>query len=85
MKREVLFELLIQRLNSPPKTVYRGIKRHHLLEQNNIPLTTFVGSALNLAIPNIESEFDSGAAAMGWIIVAYILSVSAFEIGRAHV
>lgn len=43
-------------------------------------ITTFMGSALNLAIPNIEGEFDSGAAAMGWIIVAYILSVSAFGV-----
>ena len=43
-------------------------------------ITTFMGSVLNLAIPNIEGEFDSGAAAMGWIIVAYILSVSAFGV-----
>lgn len=43
-------------------------------------ITTFMGSALNLAVPNIEAEFRAGAASVGWIISAYILSVSAFSV-----
>ena len=43
-------------------------------------LTTFMGSALNLSIPGIEKHFDVGAAAVGWVVTAYILAVSAFNV-----
>ena len=37
-------------------------------------ITTFMGSALNLAVPNIESEFGVSAADVGWVITVYMLT-----------
>jgi len=42
--------------------------------------TTFVGSATNLAIPNISSEFGVGAATIGWLVTAYMLPVATFSV-----
>jgi EmrB/QacA subfamily drug resistance transporter len=36
-------------------------------------LTSFSGSALNLAIPEISREFPTSASLLGWIVTAYIL------------
>ena len=43
-------------------------------------LTTFMGSALNLSIPNIEKEFTVGAAVVGWVVSTYIFAVSAINV-----
>ncbi len=43
-------------------------------------VTTFSGSALNLSIPAIDSEFNAGAAAIGWVINGYILAVAALSV-----
>ena len=31
-------------------------------------ITTFTGSALNLSVPSIRSEFHAGAVSVGWIV-----------------
>ncbi len=43
-------------------------------------LTTFTGSALNLSIPSIDSEFQAGATAIGWVINGYILAAATFSV-----
>ena len=43
-------------------------------------MTTFMGSALNLSIPNMEADFQVGAALIGWVITAYTLAVAAFSV-----
>ena len=43
-------------------------------------LTTFMGSALNLSIPNMEHEFGVGAALIGWVITTYTLTVAAMSV-----
>lgn len=42
-------------------------------------VTTFAGSALNLAIPDMGSHFNMGAAGVGWIVTLYTLVVAAFS------
>ena len=48
-------------------------------------ITTFMGSALNLSIPAMGSEFKVSAAAIGWVITAYMLvcAAAAVPFGRA--
>ncbi|MBQ1489810.1 MAG: MFS transporter [Eubacterium sp.] len=43
-------------------------------------VTTFMGSALNLSIPAIETEFAVSGAMVGWIVTAYTLTVAAFSV-----
>ena len=43
-------------------------------------LTTFSASCMNLSIPNMESEFQVTAAAIGWVITAYVLATAAMSI-----
>ncbi len=43
-------------------------------------MTTFMGSALNLSIPNLEEDFQVGAALVGWVITTYTLTVAAFSV-----
>ena len=43
-------------------------------------ITTFSGSALNLAIPNMGTYFNMGAASVGWLITVYTLVVAAFSV-----
>ena len=43
-------------------------------------LTTFMGSALNLSIPNLEADFQVGATLIGWVVTAYTLSVAALSV-----
>jgi len=37
-------------------------------------LTTFMGSAINIALPSIGSEFQMNAVFLGWVATAYILA-----------
>lgn len=43
-------------------------------------VTAFSGSALNLSIPSIGSEFDVSASSIGWMVTIYALSVAAFSV-----
>lgn len=43
-------------------------------------LTTFMGSALNLSIPNLEADFQVGATLIGWVVTTYTLTVAAFSV-----
>lgn len=43
-------------------------------------ITTFTGSALNLSVPSISSEFDAGAVSVGWIVTGYILASAALSV-----
>lgn len=42
-------------------------------------VTTFAGSALNLAIPAMGTHFDMGAAGVGWIVTLYTLIIASFS------
>ncbi|MBV5337459.1 MAG: MFS transporter, partial [Deltaproteobacteria bacterium] len=39
-------------------------------------VTPFMGSALNIAIPTIGREFESGATLLSWIATSYILATA---------
>ena len=43
-------------------------------------MTTFMSSALNLSIPALESFFGVSAAAIGWIVSSYTISVAALSL-----
>ncbi|MEG2324282.1 MAG: MFS transporter [Anaerovoracaceae bacterium] len=43
-------------------------------------VTTFTGSALNLAIPSIGQEMGASASLVGWIVTAYMLTVAALSV-----
>lgn len=43
-------------------------------------ITTFTGSALNLAVPDMGSYFGVSAGTVGWLITVYTLIVAAFSV-----
>ena len=43
-------------------------------------ITTFTGSALNLSVPAIGSEFNASAAMVGWIVNGYILAAAVLAV-----
>ena len=43
-------------------------------------ITTFTGSALNLSIPAMGSEFHASATAIGWIVTGYILAAAVLSV-----
>lgn len=43
-------------------------------------LTTFTGSALNLSVPAISTEFHAGAVSIGWIVTGYILASAVLSV-----
>ncbi len=43
-------------------------------------LTTFTGSALNLSVPAISTEFSAGAVSIGWIVTGYILASAVLSV-----
>lgn len=43
-------------------------------------ITTFAGSALNIAIPDIEAHFHMGATSVGWIVTTYMLVTSSLSV-----
>lgn len=43
-------------------------------------ITTFMGSALNLSVPDIEKDFGVSAAAVGWVVTAYMLTCAALAV-----
>ncbi|WP_243158088.1 MFS transporter [Aminipila terrae] len=43
-------------------------------------ITTFTGSALNLSVPAIGSEFSVSACLVGWIVTSYMLASAAFSV-----
>lgn len=40
-------------------------------------ITTFMGSALNLSVPDIEKDFGVSAAEVGWVVTIYMLTCAA--------
>lgn len=56
-----------------------SLKRHTLIVVTMASfLTPFMGSAVNLAIPSIGREFNSGAILLSWVVTSYILASVAF-------
>ncbi len=43
-------------------------------------ITTFMGSALNLSVPDMSSEFNVSASAIGWVVTVYMLTAAAFSV-----
>jgi len=43
-------------------------------------ITTFTGSALNLSIPSMGSEFHASASSVGWIVTGYILAAAVLSV-----
>lgn len=43
-------------------------------------ITTFTGSALNLSVPAIGTEFHASASFIGWIVTGYILAAAALSV-----
>lgn len=43
-------------------------------------LTTFSASCMNMSVPNMESDFQVNAAAIGWVMTAYIMATAAMSI-----
>ncbi|MFH1001144.1 MAG: MFS transporter [Bacteroidota bacterium] len=43
-------------------------------------ITPFMGSAINIALPTIGSEFSATAMAISWVATAYLLTVAIFLI-----
>lgn len=43
-------------------------------------ITTFMGSALNLSVPDIEKEFGVSAAEVGWVVTVYMLTCAALAV-----
>ncbi len=41
-------------------------------------LTPFMGSAINVALPAIGKEFNSGAVLLGWVATSYLLAAAVF-------
>lgn len=43
-------------------------------------ITTFMGSALNLSVPDIEKDFGVSAAEVGWVVTIYMLTCAALAV-----
>lgn len=43
-------------------------------------LTTFSASCMNMSVPNMESDFQVSAVAIGWVITAYIITTAAMSV-----
>jgi MFS family permease len=43
-------------------------------------ITPFMGSAINIALPTIGTEFSANAIALSWVATAYLLTVAIFLI-----
>ncbi len=43
-------------------------------------ITTFTGSALNLSIPSMGTEFHASASSVGWIVTGYILAAAVLSV-----
>ena len=46
-------------------------------------ITTFMGSALNLSVPDIEKDFGVSAAEVGWVVTIYMLTCAALAVPLA--
>lgn len=55
-----------------------SIRRHTLISTMTAAfLTPFIGSAINLAIPNIGLEFNASATLLSWTVSSYLLITAA--------
>ena len=48
-------------------------------------ITSFTGSALNLAIPDISEYYNASASLSGWIVTGYTLTVAAVSIPSGYI
>ncbi len=48
-------------------------------------LVPFMGSSINLALPEIGRRFDMGAVSLTWIATAYLISTAMFQIPFARI
>ena len=57
-------------------------KQHNVLRMAVVTsfITTFMGSALNLSIPNLEEQFQVSGAMVGWVVTAFTIAVAAFSV-----
>ncbi len=57
-----------------------SVNRVHVLMVNSMAMwmCAFMASAVNVALPSIQTEFGLGAVALGWIPLAYMLASAAF-------
>lgn len=64
------------------------MSKQHTREQNGTLLvsvttafiSTFMGSALNLSIPDMGEHFGVSATLVGWVVTAYMLAVAAMSV-----
>ncbi len=47
-------------------------------------LVPFMGSSINLALPDIGERFDMGAVSLTWIATAYLIATAMFQIPFAR-
>ncbi|NTW04621.1 MAG: MFS transporter [Peptococcaceae bacterium] len=60
-------------------TEIETLKRHTLLVAMSASfLTPFVGSGINLAIPNIGQEYNASTLLLSWVVTGYLLSSATF-------
>ena len=66
------------------QTTDKTIKQTRIVAMIVVLITSFTmsltGSALNLSIPNISSEFNVEAGLVGWIVTCYMLTVAALSV-----
>lgn len=63
------------------KTEYSKVQKFTLLVAILTSFqSSFIGSAINLSIPDISAEFAVSAVAIGWIVTAYMLPVAALSV-----
>ncbi|MFN2166655.1 MAG: MFS transporter, partial [Anaerolineae bacterium] len=57
-----------------------SVNRVHVLMVNSMAMwmCAFMASAVNVALPSIQTEFGLGAVALGWIPLTYMLASAAF-------
>lgn len=74
--------------NQQKKGIMEYMSKQHTKEQNGTLLvsvttafiSTFMGSALNLSIPDIGNHFGASATLVGWVVTAYMLAVAAMSV-----
>ena len=57
----------------------KSVKRYTLLAATTAAfLAPFMGSAINLAVPSIGQQFNSGTLLLSWVVTSYLLASVAF-------
>lgn len=58
------------------------IERNFVLIVTTVPifLAAFMGSSVNIALPNIGKEFGMSAVSLGWVATAFLLTTAMFQV-----